>query len=314
MGKSRVVVTGGAGKVGTYVLNELIQHGHDVSSFDVATPKTYGDLPDVKYDTGDILKLESCKAAIKGADVVVHLAAIPRPAGYPPDLLFNINVTGTFNVLQAACDLGIGRVVCASSDAAYGFNFRNSFSDIYYPDYLPLDEEHPLRPKDAYGLSKKLGEDIGQSFNAKYGTTIIMLRISHVVVPVKTDRAGIDAYQKNIAASGFMLPSYAYNEAGNIFHRIFSYNDVRDAAIGFRLAIEEGSLEGKYQAIGIGALDDNSTRFTTEELIHKYQYSEVPQKRKLRGREPLIDFGKAKRILGFRSKFNWWKAYGSRVV
>jgi UDP-glucose 4-epimerase len=310
---SKVVVTGGIGKVGKYVVRELVQHGHEVRVFDVAKPQTERDtVPGVEYHVGDILKIDSCKKNFKSADAIVHLAAIPRPIGYPPEVVFNVNVNGTFNVLQAACDLGVGRIVFTSSDAAYGFNFRNSFEDLYVPDYLPIDEGHPLRPKDVYGLSKKLDEEIAQSLQAKYGTTIIGLRISHVIVPTRFGRVGIEAYRKNMAESGLMIPPYVYDQEGRIVNRIFSYNDVRDAALGFRLAVEEPKLEGKYEIIGIGALDDNSTKFKTKDLLREYQYTKVPLKRELKGREPLIDFGKAKRILGFKSSFNWWKMYCSR--
>lgn len=310
---SKVVVTGGVGKVGAYVVKELVRHGHEVLVFDMVKPATARDaVPGVEYCLGDILKIDSCRKAFKSADAILHLAAIPRPIGYPPETVFDVNVRGTFNVLQAACEVGVPRMVFASSDAAYGFNFRNSFEDRYTPDYLPLDEEHPLRPKDTYGLSKKLDEEIARGLYLKFGATIVALRISHVVVPTRWGRVGIAAYQKNLAESGLMIPPYAYGQEGFVFNRIYSYNDVRDAALGFRLAIESRNVEGKYEVIGVGALDDNSTRFRTKDLIREYHYSEVPLKRELRGMEPLVDFSKAKRVLGFKSRFNWWKMYYAR--
>jgi hypothetical protein len=85
-------------------------------------------------------------------------------------------------------------------------------------------------------------------------------------------------------------------------------------AVACRLAIEARGLEDKYEIIGTGCLDGNLTKYTSKELIKIYNWDKVPLKRELKGREPLLDFSKAKKLLGFKSKFNWWEMYGKDVV
>ncbi len=125
-------------------------------------------------------------------------------------------MVGAFNIFQAAADLGIEKVVYASSDSSYGFNWRNSFDDIVVPTYLPIDENHPQKPKDAYGLSKKEGEEIAAAFTRKYEMSTISLRISHTRVPEESGDVGIPAYRKDINEKGRTLPPRVYNEAGDI--------------------------------------------------------------------------------------------------
>jgi nucleoside-diphosphate-sugar epimerase len=170
----KIVVTGGSGTVGKYVVDELKKGNHDVTVLARGKTSTMSlETMDVAFCKGDICAPWSCKKAFRGAEAVIHLAAIPHLFTKPPEKVFHINVIGTFNVFQAASDVGIEKVVYASSDSSYGFNWRNSFEDILLPEYLPIDETHPQKPKDAYGLSKKVGEEIARTFTRKYGVTTI---------------------------------------------------------------------------------------------------------------------------------------------
>jgi len=316
MSTQNIVVTGGSGTVGRYLVKELMKFDYKVTIFDMKEPQEeYANFfKGTNYCKGNILKIDDCKRSFKGTNIVIHLGAIPHPIGNLPELVFNVNVLGTYNVFQAACDLGITKVIFASSDASYGFHFRNSFDDILLPEYLPIDEDHPQKPKDCYGLSKKISEEIATTFNRKYGITTIGLRISHVRIPEKSGMSGIEAYQKNIKEKGVMIPSLIYNESGDVFTgQIFSYNDVRDVAQAFRLTTQVKGLEGKSEIFCIGNIDDIPTKFETKELIKKWHFDKIPLKRKLKKREPLCDFSKANRILGYRSKYNWWEMYGSKI-
>ncbi len=164
----RVLVTGGAGYVGAKVCEELARE-HEVIVFDLQEPAgSHG-----RYLRGSIMSPADLSWAMQGCDAVAHLAAIPRPGTDSPDRIMEVNVLGTHRVLEAAANAGVSRLVMASSDSAYGFVFGEG---RIRPEYLPLDEEHPLRPRDAYGLSKVLGEEICRCFTRSHGLSTVCLR------------------------------------------------------------------------------------------------------------------------------------------
>lgn len=300
----KILVTGGSGRIGECVIDELRKCGHEIT---MLVHSKEPERKDVALVRGSILRIDDCKKAFKGAEAVIHLAAIPHLFNDPPEKVFYINVIGTFNVFQAVADLGIEKVVYASSDSSYGFNWRNSFNDILLPAYLPIDENHPQKPKDAYGLSKKMGEEIARAFTRKYGMTTISLRISHTRVPEESHEVGVEAYRKDINEKDRMLPPHIYNEAGDIT-QIFCYNDVRDVARAFCLAIETKGLEGKSEAFNICA-DDNPSKFDSMEFIEMVDWSEVPLKKEIKGRQSLFDWSKARRLLTYQPLYNWYDYY-----
>src|SRR5579862_2270999 len=165
----KIVVTGSSGQFGQHVVRNLATAGHDVLGIDrVANPSLRPSWVCDLCRTGDLFE------AFAGAEAVVHLAAIPAPNLAPDNVTFNNNVSATYNVLKAAADLQIGKLVVASSIAAYGFLYAARMPE---PDYLPLDEQHPCRPQDSYGLSKVVGETIADSFAAQTGASISSLRL-----------------------------------------------------------------------------------------------------------------------------------------
>lgn len=209
----RILVTGGLGKVGQEVIRELLKDpAYEITVLD-RTPGP--EHSPVKYLLGEIQDLGQVMEAMAGAEAVIHLAAIHNPNIATTTVTYQTNVVGTFNVHHAAFRLGVKRVVSASSNAIVGW----SYSQRFMPDYLPIDEDHPLRPEDVYGLSKEIGETIARSY-ARKGLETVMLRPSGVVTPEELEKIKKDGGRK---PTGF----YAY-----------SYIDVRDLAVAFRLAVE----------------------------------------------------------------------------
>ena len=153
----KIVVTGGSGRLGRFAIRELLSHKYEVLSLDKIPPREKlcpSWIADLR-NSGDLYE------ALRDAFGVVHLGAFQAPNLAPDAETFSNNVTCTYNVLRAAADMEVKKVVLASSAAAFGFIYAKT---LWPPDYLPLDEHHPSKPRDPYGLSKFVGEQIADSF------------------------------------------------------------------------------------------------------------------------------------------------------
>lgn len=167
--KPRVLVTGAQGSLGRHVAAALAAD-YRLRLFDRSPPKfSVGDSETI---CGDLRKLPHVLDAASDCDAIVHLGAIPgnRPPG---DQVIDTNVRGTFHVTAAAEYQRVRRLVFVSSEMALGF--LGSWGKIR-PEYLPIDEAHPLRPIDPYGLSKKIGEDLLDVFRRRTGAEAISIR------------------------------------------------------------------------------------------------------------------------------------------
>jgi nucleoside-diphosphate-sugar epimerase len=171
----RVVVTGGSGLAGRAVVDDLMEHGFDVVNVDLVP----GDGP-APFRRADLVDLGQVYGCMREAQAVVHFAAIPRPTLDVPEVVFRTNVMSAFNVLEAASALGISRVVSASSVSVLGFPF---FAQPFAPDYVPIDEAHPLLPQDAYALSKRIGEELAAGFARRGGLSVVSLRFPWIHTP-----------------------------------------------------------------------------------------------------------------------------------
>jgi nucleoside-diphosphate-sugar epimerase len=271
----KLVVTGGSGRLGQFTIRELLVHGHEVLSLDRVPPPT-AVCPSW---VSDLSRAGDLYQALRGADGVIHLAAWQAPGLTADTETFNNNVGATYNVLKAATDLGVGRAVLASSIAAYGFIYAPRMPT---PDYLPLDEEHPCRPQDSYGLSKVVGETIADSFARVAPVTIVSLRI-----------AGVNfdpTFQGYVAR--WRTPTQRLGG-------FWSYVDARDAAVACRLALET-PLEG-HQVFNISA-PTGLMREPTTELLRQYLPEMPAIKEGMSGNWSGLDPRKAERVLGFRAE------------
>ncbi len=168
----KIAVTGGSGRLGRYVVEEL--RGHcDVTIVDLVPPEER-----IAFHKCDILKPGELKKALAGQDAVVHLAGLDLVQAATPDAFVHVNAVGTWNVLQAAQHAGTKRVVQCSSVTATGLNESR---EDFMPKYLPVDEMHPLAPVHPYGVSKLLQEEIARSFNHLNGLQVISLRLMLVI-------------------------------------------------------------------------------------------------------------------------------------
>jgi nucleoside-diphosphate-sugar epimerase len=284
MTKKRIAVTGGSGKAAKWILKELVDHGYDVLNLDTKLPAEsicrtlITDLNDLGQVHNALSSYNGTQA--KGFDAVIHFAAIPQAYTHSNDLTFRNNVMSTYNVLEAAANLGIPKVVLASSESSYGIVFASEF---FAPHYLPIDEEHPQLPEDSYGLSKVVNELTGETFHRRTGMQVISFRLGNIIEPA--DYANI----KN----GFSEPEHRKRI-------LWSYIDVRDVAAACRLAVEKDGLGA--QSI-ILAADDTSSNLSSDALVQRF-LSEVADNRLPKtGRPSLLSNEKAKRLLGWRQQY-----------
>ncbi len=185
----KVLVTGGAGFIGAHLVVASLAAGDEVVALDNMRRGVRATLPDeARLIEGDIRDRESVALAMRGAQRVYHLAAQSNVLGAvtATDYSFTSNVIGTYNVLGAARDAGVEQVIFTSSREVYGEVER-----------LPVAEDRPMDPKNAYGASKVAGEVYCRTFQNTYGLDVSVLRLANVygagdrdrVIPIWLDRA-----------------------------------------------------------------------------------------------------------------------------
>ncbi|WP_345814740.1 NAD(P)-dependent oxidoreductase [Paraburkholderia sp. PREW-6R] len=288
----RVIVTGGSGLAGKWVVEDLVAHGYEVLNVD-RVPMAKGTARTLITDITDAGQVFNALASSttprefdddiepKQIDAVVHFAAIPRILITTDNEVFRINVMGTYNILDAASKLGIRKVIVASSETTYGVVFAHRHRD---PVYFPLDEEYPVDPMDSYATSKVINEVTAKAFHARTGADIYCFRIGNVLDPAD--------YQK--FSTWLADPALRKRIA-------WSYIDGRDLATAARLAIEKDGLG--FQVMNVAA-DDVSSDLPTAELLQRF-YPDVPVRKQLGEFETLLSNEKLKRSLGWQQAYRW---------
>jgi nucleoside-diphosphate-sugar epimerase len=271
----RIVVTGGSGKAGRWVVRDLRERGHDVINVDWRHDGSAHGL----CLTTDLTDLGQCSDALAGADAVVHLAAIPAPGLRPEGETFRVNALSTYNVFAAAVAHRVRRVVWASSETVLGLPF-----DPIPPDFAPIDESHPPRPESSYALSKLLGEHMAAQSARRSGIGFIGLRISNIMEP--------EDYQ--------LFPSY-WEDPRLRRWNLWGYVDVRDVAAAVRAGLE-ARIEGAEVCIVAAA--DTVMPVTSAALMAEV-YPTVPLRRSPDGRETLLSIDRARAVLGYRPEHGW---------
>lgn len=274
----KIVVTGGSGRLGQHVVRELLAQGYEVLSVDAGRPAE----PPCTAWVADLTRSGDAYQALQQADGVVHLAAYPEPDVAPDTATFTNNVAATYHVLKAAADLGVRRVVWTSSIAAYGFVYA---ARPFAPDYLPLDEQHPCRPQDSYGLSKVVGEQIADSLVRSAPLTIATLRFPWVSYDLTYE----------LLPERWRNPTFRWGG-------LWCYIDARDAATACRLALE-APLEG-HEVFNVAA-PTSAMREPTTELVERYVPPGARLREGLRDNWSAMDSRKAERVLGFRARHTW---------
>lgn len=279
----RVVLTGGAGRIGRWVVRELLSRGHEVTIFDRVAPSEQP--AGVRYKLGECEDLGAVYDVLRGHDAVIHLAAIPSNQVHPYPTVFRTNTISTYHVGEAAGRLGLKKMVAASSINALGITMAER---PFNPVYLPIDEEHPRLAQDAYSLTKLLDEEILAAMTRRTGLPTIAIRPPLMLYG---DPAGEGANVK-----------YRLDNPETISRVMWVYCDVRDLATGFRLALEDTTLENETFFI---TADEPLARQPLADLLPRYFPGTEEMAKGLTGTSPAVVSTKAKRLLGYQPKHSW---------
>jgi nucleoside-diphosphate-sugar epimerase len=269
----RIAVTGGSGKVGRAVVRDLLAHGHRVRNVDLVPDPE----PVCGFRRADLEDLGKVFEVLDGMESVIHLAAMTL-RGDTEQTTFRVNTVSTFNVFEAACQLGLQRVVWASSETALGLPFDETLP------YLPVDEEQPPVAKSAYALSKVLGEEMARYFNARSGVPFVGLRFSNVWTDA--DYARVSEYQADAALRSW---------------NAWGYVDARDVAQACRLGVEAATTGA--DVFIIAASDTVMERGNTELVAEAFPA--VPLRAGAGEHATLLSIDKARAVLGYEPVYSW---------
>jgi nucleoside-diphosphate-sugar epimerase len=279
---TRVVVTGGSGKLGRACVEDLLSHGYEVLNVDTMPP-VKENCPFVQADLTDFGQAFEILAGVDDRlgeiEALVHLAAIPAPGKQPNAVTFKVNTLSTYNVFEAARRLKIRNVVWASSETVLGLPFDKP------PPYAPVDEDYAGRPETAYSLSKLLGEEMAKQFcRWDPELKIIGLRFSNVMEP--GDYARFPSFDADARLRKWNL---------------WAYIDARDASQAIRRALE-APIKGA-EIFVIANADTVMSRPNAELMAEVYRG--VPLAQDASGNETLLSIEKARRLLGYQPQHSW---------
>lgn len=282
---AKMIVTGGAGFIGSHLVDALIDRGDEVHVIDNYASGKYPERFNDKaiYHEIDIRKTDEIQKIMEGSDLVFHLAALPRVAysvEHPVETT-ETNVVGTVSVLTAASRAKVRRVVYSASGSAYGEQTQ-----------MPLSEEMSANPVNPYGLQKHVGELFAKVWNATYGLETVCLRYFNIYGP-RLDPNGPYA----LAVGAFLLakkegrPLTIFGD-GTITR---DYTHVADAVRANLLAAESTKV-GKGEVINIGAGRNVTIKFLASLISDQIVYA-APR---IEAHDSKADNRKAKELLGWK--------------
>jgi len=300
----KILVTGADGFIGSHLVEALVRKGYDVKAFVAYNSfNSWGWLDSCAQDvvgkfeiiSGDIRDPHGVKQAAKGCQIIMHLAAlIAIPYSYhSPDTYVDTNIKGTLNVLQAARELNIEKVIHTSTSEVYGTAV-----------YVPINEEHPLQGQSPYSATKIAADQLAYSFYTSFNLPVVTIRPFNTYGPRQSARAVIPTIISQIANGARSISMGATSPT-----RDFNY--ISDTVGGFIAAME--SKNGLGQVINLGSNFEISIGETIEMIakIFSVDVEVVADQSRLRPKNSEVerlwaDNSKAKNL------FDWEPQYSGR--
>jgi len=298
MKDKKILITGGAGFIGSFLSKFLLDNGFEVKIFDDLSRGNNSNLDSIKneieFTNGDIRNKQHVLKATKDIDSIIHLAAINGTRFFYeiPNTVLDVNVIGTLNVLEVSGELGIKHVVFSSSSEVYGF-----------PHSFPTNENHvlqlmdPTNPRFSYAASKMVGESMVINYARKFGINYTILRFHNVYGPRMGHEHVFPEFIKRI-----VLNEEFKVQGNGLQTRSFCY--ISDVVKGIMLSMIKD--EGKNQIFNIGNDKETTLKevinllgeISGKKIIPKYDESSTQLLGSTNRRQP--DISKARKLLGYQ--------------
>ena len=276
----KILITGAAGLIGKEVTKGLVAAGHDV----LATDLVMDDLsPAQKFVVGDLLSDDFISQLDFHCDAIVHLGSIPRPGIASDETVLHNNVIGTYHVFASAVEKNVPLVIYASSLSIYGYAWSTGTS----PDYVPVDEKHPLHHFESYALSKEVNERSADMWANRSETAFVGLRFPHT----HTHSTFAEMAQKMREGDKATL-----EQGAKIF---WAYLDLRDAVNGILTVIEKGAKGSK--TYNFAAPDTYAPRPTRELMAEFHPTSKIASS--ISGYDSIIDCSQWNADFGYEPQY-----------
>jgi nucleoside-diphosphate-sugar epimerase len=296
---SRVVVTGGAGRLGRSVVESLAAAGHAVISIDQQT----AGLP-AREIVHDLADLDGTTALFEelAPDAVIHLAAISVPFSLPDPVTFAINTSLAYSVLEASLSAGAGAILMTSSPTVIGYNSPSGWA----PAYLPLDEEHPVAPWNGYALSKQSIEELVAMAVRRYGdrARFGVFRPCFVIAP--EEWRGAPTQQGHTVAERLDDPALSAVS-------LFNYLDARDAGEFVLRWLERAADIDNGTCFFVGA-PDSLLREPTAPALERLVPEVGAAAAALSGDAAVFSSARAEKLLGWRPVHTWRTAIAAATT
>jgi len=249
-----IIFTGGSGVAGRHIISKLLGYGHNILNLDI-TPLKNPQVHTIQTDltqSGQVFNAMSSHFKITQPfpkarvhpDAVIHFAGLPRNLLVPDNELFRVNTLSSYNVIEAACKLGIKKIILASSITTYGVTFADG--DVDYQSF-PVEETQDINPMDTYAISKMCMERVARGFANKFGVDIYVLRLGAVITT--------ESYEKDFR--GYVERPEEWKG------HAWCYTDVRDLGKMCHLAV------GKH-GLGFQVFNAINNEITNHEPTEKF--------------------------------------------
>ena len=276
----KILITGSAGLIGKEVTKGLVAAGHEV----IATDLVKDDLsPAQKFVVGDLVSADFISQLDFRCDAIVHLGSIPRPGIASDETVLHNNVIGTYHVFASAVEKNVPLVIYASSLSIYGYAWSTGTS----PDYVPVDEKHPMHHYESYALSKQVNERSADMWANRSESAFVGLRFPHT----HTLSTFVEMAQKMREGDKAII-----EQGAKIF---WAYLDLRDAVQGILTVIDKGAKGSK--TYNFAAPDTYAPKPTREMMAEFHPTSKIASS--ISGYDSIIDCSQWSADFGYEPQY-----------